>query len=66
MLTKTAAARPRWVIKTGSLDEDTPLTTSLAFLSEIRNGDDALESLTLFVPPVGILHVLPTIRFVKD
>jgi hypothetical protein len=31
MLTMTAAALPRWVMKTGSLEEDTLLTTSLAF-----------------------------------
>ena len=31
MLTMTAAARPRWVMKTGSFEEEMPLTTSLAF-----------------------------------
>src|SRR5208282_5793367 len=31
MLTMTAAARPRWVIKTGSPDKETFLTTSPAF-----------------------------------
>jgi hypothetical protein len=38
MLTMTAAALPRWVMKTGSLEDDKRLTTSLAFCLRSETG----------------------------